>query len=97
MGETNAIASAANATLELASNALGPLEPAWCCVLVEMWFVWEQILYWMAKVLEIPNFFSAIILDKESGPAKRYKSCPKKVISLDCKALKNYNLVYDIN
>ena len=37
--------SAAKATLELASNALGPLEPARCCLLVEMWFVWEQILH----------------------------------------------------
>ena len=74
MGKTNAIEF-----LELASNALGPLEPVRCCVLVEIWFVWEQLLHWMAKVLEIPNFFSAIILDKESGPAKRCKSCSKKI------------------
>ena len=39
------LSSAAKATLELASNALGPLEPARCCLLVEMWFVWEQILH----------------------------------------------------
>ena len=74
------LSRAANATLELPSDALGPLEPARCCVLVEMRFVWEQILHGMAKVLEIPNFFSAITLDKESGPAKRYKSCFKNFI-----------------